>query len=72
MRSHAPKVKRNETMTLSDRKHFAAMIRSGAKYRVRVEHKDVMFNGNNVQLLRKEYDTFVMYYSKKSILCIYI
>ena len=33
MRSHAPKVKRNETMTLSDRKHFAAMIRSGAKYR---------------------------------------
>ena len=33
---------------------------------LRVEHKDVMFNGNNVQLLRKEYDTFVMYYSKKS------
>ena len=33
MRSNAPKVKRNETMTLSDRKHFAAMIRSGAKYR---------------------------------------
>ena len=32
MRSNAPKVKRNETMTLSDRKHFAAMIRSGAKY----------------------------------------
>ena len=26
MRSKAPKVRRNETMTLSDRKHFAAMI----------------------------------------------
>ena len=33
LRSNAPKVKRNETMKLSDRKHFAAMIRSGAKYR---------------------------------------
>ena len=33
MRSKAPKVKRNEILTLSDRKHFAAMIRSGAKYR---------------------------------------
>ena len=33
MRSKAPKEKRNEILTLSDRKHFAAMIRSGAKYR---------------------------------------
>ena len=32
MRTKVPKEKRNETLTLSDRKHFAAMIRSGAKY----------------------------------------
>ena len=39
MRSKAPKEKRNETMTLSDRKYFATMIRSGAKYKeVRQEH----------------------------------
>ena len=50
MRSNAPKVKRNETMTLSDRKHFAAMIRSWAKYReVLQEHlrifKKTIFRG---------------------------
>ena len=39
MRSKASKEKRNDTMTLSDRKYFATMIRSGAKYKeVRQEH----------------------------------
>ena len=33
---------------------------------LRVEHKNVTFNGNNITLLRKEYDAFVMYYSKTS------
>ena len=31
---------------------------------LRVEHKNVIFNGNNITLLRKEYDSFVTYFSK--------
>ena len=33
---------------------------------LRVEEKNVTFNGNNITLQRREYDTFVMYYSKTS------
>ena len=33
---------------------------------LRVEDKNVTFNGNNITLQRREYDTFVMYYSKTS------
>ena len=44
MRTKAPQEKRNQNMTLSDRKHFAAMIQSGAKYKeVLAEHLR-MFN----------------------------
>ena len=58
MRSHAPKVKRNETMTLSDRKHFAAMIRSGAKYReVLKEHLRIF--KKTIRQVFKSIDNFV-------------
>ena len=39
MSAKVPKEKRNEIMTLSDRKHFAAMIQNGAKYKeILAEH----------------------------------
>ena len=39
MRTKASKEKRNQNMTLSDRKHFATMIREGAKYKeILAEH----------------------------------
>ena len=44
MRSKAPKEKRNETMTLSDRKYFATMIRSGAKYKDKINIKLIFKN----------------------------
>jgi len=58
MRSKAPKVRRNETMTLSDRKHFAAMIRSGTKYReVLKEHLRIF--KKTIRQVFKSIDNFV-------------
>ena len=60
MRSNAPKVKRNETMTLSDRKHFAAMIRSGAKYREVLKEHLRIFKKTIRQVFKSIYASWLM------------
>ena len=60
MRSNAPKVKRNETMTLSDRKHFAAMIRSGAKYREVLKEHLRVFKKTITQVFKSIYASWLM------------
>ena len=60
LRSNAPKVKRNETMKLSDRKHFAAMIRSGAKYREVLKEHLRIFKKTIWQVFKSIYASWLM------------